>query len=110
MILIISLKLILIIVTMLALLSRGRAMFCKATELIEKERTKISKFELKNFSDSVRLRVKAGHGGFGSISYFTDKKVRRGFPYGGDGGNGGNIEVQAHSSMHDLSHLRLKTI
>ena len=92
------------------LVTKTKSFFCKATELIEKEKTKISKFELKNFSDSVRVVVNAGDGGNGSIAFFTDKRVRRGAPYGGCGGKGGNIEVQAHHSMHDLSHLRIKTI
>ena len=77
---------------------------------MEKETTKISKFELKNYSDSVKLAIKGGKGGNGVISYFADKRVRRGAPDGGDGGRGGHIEVQAHKSMHDLSHLRLKHI
>ena len=54
--------------------------------------------------------IKAGNGGNGAIAYFTDKRVRRGAPYGGDGGKGGNIEIMAHGSMHDLSHLRLRHI
>ena len=49
---------------------------CRATESIEREKTKISKFELKNFSDSVRLSVAGGKGGNGMISYFTSKRVR----------------------------------
>ena len=87
-----------------------RRNFCKATETIERERAKISKFELKNFSDSVRLLVKGGKGGNGVRSYFTSKQVRSGAPDGGDGGKGGSIAIQAHKSLHDLSHLRLKTI
>lgn len=84
--------------------------FCKTVEVIETETKKISKFELKNFSDSVKLAIKAGKGGNGVMTYYTDKNIRRGAPDGGDGGKGGSIIVQAHKSMHDLSHLRLKTI
>lgn len=58
----------------------------------------------------MKLAIKGGKGGNGVISFFTDKRVRRGAPYGGDGGSGGHVIIQAHSSMHDLSHLRLKTI
>jgi GTP-binding protein len=65
---------------------------------------------LKNFSDSVKLAIKAGKGGNGVMTYYTDKRIRSGAPDGGDGGKGGSIIVQAHRSMHDLSHLRLKNI
>jgi GTP-binding protein len=65
---------------------------------------------LKNYSDRVKLAIKAGNGGNGAISYFTDKRVRKGAPDGGDGGSGGDIVLQAHHAMHDLSHLRLKNI
>lgn len=95
---------------MIGWIRKVRFVFCKATEVIEREKTKISKFQLKNYSDSVKLAITGGHGGNGIISYFTDKRIRRGTPYGGDGGQGGSIIVQAHSNMHDLSHLRLKTI
>ena len=46
---------------------------------------------MKNFSDSVKLSIKAGDGGYGVIAFYTDKRIRRGKPNGGDGGNGGNI-------------------
>lgn len=95
---------------MLGLIRIARNYLSKATEIIEKEKTKISKFELKNFSDSVKLNIKAGDGGNGILTYYTDKRIRVGAPDGGDGGEGGSIVVQAHKSMHDLSHLRLKTI
>jgi len=44
------------------------------------------------------------------MTYYSDKKVRYGAPDGGDGGSGGDIYVKAFRSLHDLSHLRLKTI
>jgi len=68
------------------LLYRGRYIFSKVTEVIETERTKISKFELKNFSDSVKLSIRAGNGGNGVLTFYSDKKVRFGAPDGGDGG------------------------
>jgi GTP-binding protein len=48
---------------------------------------------LKNFSDQVKLFFYAGKGGNGSITYFTDKKIRKGKPDGGDGGTGGDIII-----------------
>jgi hypothetical protein len=71
---------------MLGLIRIARTCFSKATEIIEKEKTKISKFELKNFSDSVKLSIKAGDGGNGIVTYYTDKRIRVGAPDGGDGG------------------------
>ena len=44
------------------------------------------------------------------MTFYTDKRIRVGAPDGGDGGKGGDILIQAHKAMHDLSHLRLKTI
>lgn len=95
---------------MIRLIKKSFGRFCSATEIIETENKKISKFELKNFSDSVKLAIKAGNGGNGVLVFYTDKKIRVGAPDGGDGGNGGNIVIKAHKAMHDLSHLRLKTI
>jgi len=51
---------------------------------------------LKNFSDQVKLTLNAGKGGNGSISYFVDKKIRKGKPDGGDGGEGGDIIIESH--------------
>jgi GTP-binding protein len=68
------------------LFNRATYFFSKVTEVIETERTKISKFELRNFSDSVKLNVKAGDGGNGVLTFYADKKVRFGAPDGGDGG------------------------
>jgi GTP-binding protein len=44
------------------------------------------------------------------MTFFTDKRVRRGAPDGGCGGTGGDIVLEAHRSLHDLSHLRRRTI
>lgn len=65
---------------------------------------------MRNFADRVKLHVKAGNGGSGTVSYFTDKRIRKGKPDGGNGGNGGDIVLEAHDSIFDLSHLRKKSI
>ena len=66
------------------------------------------------FVDRVKLNVKAGNGGNGMVSFRREKYVPFGGPYGGDGGNGGNIifEVDTHkSTLLDLRfqhHLKAK--
>lgn len=98
-----------IIITFMNTLCKFMNKFC-TTKTINVDTNIISKFQLKNFSDRVRLTVNAGKGGNGSNSYFTSKTVRRGAPDGGCGGRGGDIIIEAHTSLHDLSHLRRRII
>src|SRR5258706_16023258 len=46
------------------------------------------------FVDKVKIRVKAGDGGNGCVSFRREKYVDRGGPDGGDGGKGGGIVVR----------------
>ena len=63
------------------------------------------------FIDRVKLKIKAGNGGNGLVSFRREKYVPLGGPYGGDGGNGGSIifEVDTHKStlldLHYKKHL-----
>ena len=54
------------------------------------------------FVDRVRIYVKAGNGGNGSISFRREKGVPFGGPNGGDGGRGGNVVVQAVEHLNTL--------
>ncbi|MFQ5801784.1 MAG: GTPase ObgE [Candidatus Methylomirabilales bacterium] len=54
------------------------------------------------FIDVVRIRIKAGHGGKGCVSFRREKHVPRGGPDGGDGGRGGSILVEASRSVSTL--------
>jgi len=59
------------------------------------------------FVDEVRIRVKAGDGGNGSVAFRREKYVPFGGPAGGDGGNGGSVVLVAdegRTSLLDLAH------
>jgi len=59
------------------------------------------------FVDEVRLRVKGGDGGNGSVAFRREKFVPFGGPAGGDGGNGGSVLLVAdegRTSLLDLAH------
>jgi GTP-binding protein len=58
------------------------------------------------FHDHARIKVAAGRGGDGALSFRREKYVPKGGPDGGDGGRGGDVAVAADASLRDLSVLR----
>lgn len=60
------------------------------------------------FVDSVTLRVAAGHGGAGAVSFRREKYIPRGGPDGGNGGRGGSVVLEASSSLGTLLDLRYR--
>ena len=58
------------------------------------------------FVDYVKICVKAGDGGRGSVSFRREKYVPRGGPDGGDGGRGGNILLKSTKELNTLLDLR----
>ena len=54
------------------------------------------------FIDEAEIRVKAGDGGAGSVSFRREKFIPKGGPDGGDGGNGGSVIFVADSSKDTL--------
>jgi GTPase len=58
------------------------------------------------FHDRARIRVKAGRGGDGALSFRREKHVPKGGPDGGDGGPGGDVVLVADRDLRDLSGYR----
>lgn len=56
--------------------------------------------------DYVKIYVKAGDGGSGSISFRHEKYVANGGPDGGDGGNGGSIYLKVDPDLNTLLNFR----
>src|SRR5437763_9523348 len=57
------------------------------------------------FHDRARIRVQAGRGGDGGLSFRREKYVPKGGPDGGDGGRGGDVVVVADPDRRDLSRF-----
>jgi GTP-binding protein len=58
------------------------------------------------FVDEAKLRVEAGKGGNGCVSFRREKYIPFGGPDGGDGGDGGSIWVEGDKSLNTLIDLR----
>lgn len=60
--------------------------------------------------DRVEIRVKAGDGGDGVVSFRREKFVPFGGPDGGDGGNGGDVVIMADPSIASLRMFKQKRL
>jgi GTP-binding protein len=60
------------------------------------------------FVDYVKIKVKAGKGGDGCVSFRREKYVPRGGPDGGDGGNGGNVIIEGDKNLMTLLDYKYK--
>ena len=58
------------------------------------------------FTDVVKVRVAAGKGGDGVVSFHRTRGNAKGGPDGGDGGNGGSVIVVADHNTNTLSKYR----
>ena len=58
------------------------------------------------FVDEAIVRVEAGDGGNGIISFRREKYIPRGGPDGGDGGDGGNVYLVASEDLNTLVDYR----
>ena len=59
------------------------------------------------FVDEAIVRVQAGHGGRGCLSFRREKFVPFGGPDGGDGGHGGSVYLRAVSGINTLADFRI---
>ena len=59
------------------------------------------------FVDETAIRVQAGSGGSGALSFRREKYIERGGPDGGDGGHGGSVWLIADSAMNTLADFRV---
>ena len=60
------------------------------------------------FIDIAKIKVKAGDGGDGAVSFHREKYVAAGGPDGGDGGRGGSIVFQVDDNLSTLADFRYK--
>lgn len=66
-------------------------------------------YYVMNFADKAKLKIHAGAGGSGCISFAREAYLPDGPPNGGDGGHGGNVYIQAvhgETSLHKLARMR----
>ena len=60
------------------------------------------------FVDIAKIKIKAGNGGNGAVSFRREKYVAAGGPDGGDGGKGGDIVLKVDDNLNTLSDLRFR--
>lgn len=60
------------------------------------------------FVDEATIRVQAGNGGHGCLSFRREKYIPRGGPDGGDGGHGGSVWLQADQGANTLADFRVQ--
>jgi GTP-binding protein len=59
------------------------------------------------FVDEARIKIVAGHGGRGAVSFRREKFVPFGGPDGGDGGLGGSVYLRAQAGINTLADYRI---
>ena len=62
------------------------------------------------YEDQVKLTLIAGSGGQGCVSFSRSRKLPRGGPDGGNGGQGGGIGFSSSSRYKDFNHLKRKSL
>src|SRR5262245_33422490 len=62
------------------------------------------------FTDRVKIELHAGKGGNGVVAWRREKYIPKGGPYGGDGGRGGSIVLEADPQVYSLEAFRNQRI
>jgi len=62
------------------------------------------------FIDEASIRVEAGKGGNGCLSFLREKYVAKGGPDGGDGGDGGDVVLVADVALNTLVDFRFQPL
>ena len=60
------------------------------------------------FVDEVQVRIEAGDGGNGCVSFRREKYIPNGGPDGGDGGDGGDVYLLADENLNTLIDFRFE--
>jgi GTP-binding protein len=58
------------------------------------------------FLDVAKVYIRSGNGGNGCVAFRREKFIEYGGPYGGDGGRGGNVWVEAVDNLNTLIDYR----
>ena len=62
------------------------------------------------FLDEAKVYIRSGDGGNGCVSFRREKFIEYGGPNGGDGGNGGDVILQADSNLSTLLDFRYQRV
>ena len=62
----------------------------------------------KMFVDQAKIKIKAGDGGDGAVSFHREKYVAAGGPDGGDGGKGGDVIFKVDDNISNLIDFSYK--
>lgn len=60
------------------------------------------------FVDEAKIKIIAGNGGNGAVSFRREKYIPFGGPDGGDGGDGGSVYLEGDDSINTLADFRFK--
>lgn len=60
--------------------------------------------------DKIEIKLKAGDGGRGAVTFRHEKFVPYGGPYGGDGGRGGSIIIRADDSLSSFRAFKHRRV
>jgi GTP-binding protein len=60
------------------------------------------------FVDEATIRVQAGKGGNGCLSFRREKYIAKGGPDGGDGGDGGSVYLEADTALNTMVDYRFQ--